>query len=217
MSDLTYTLLSDGSSDSALMPIPDWLLRANGIACAIQGQWADLRWLHRPPKGLAARLSTAVDLFPCELLFIHRDGERDPYDSRRNEIRSAVAEAFDRGHTPIHVCVIPIRMREAWLLFDEAAIRRAAGNPSGRVAVQLPPLGRCEDVPDPKGLLHHVLREASGLSARRRAQLRLGPLVRRVAEHTQDFAPLRALTAFAALERDVQEAIAVNRWDQRQP
>lgn len=215
MSDLSYTLVSDGGSDSALMPILDWLLRGNGVKCAIQGQWAELRWLPRPPTSLAARLNLAVDLFPCELLFVHRDAEAQPSAVRKNEIGRAVAEGFDDGQPPAWVSVVPVRMREAWLLFDETAIRRAAGNPSGRAALHLPSLARCEDLPDPKNLLQDILREASELNPRRRARLPIGPMMRRVAEYTRDFAPLRTLTAFTALERELREVIATNGWDRR--
>ena len=215
MSDLTYTLLSDGSSDSALMPVLDWLLRASGIACAIQGQWAELRQLPRPPTGLAKRLRVAVDLYPCDLLFVHRDAETEPYQSRENEIERAMAAAFDDQPQPACVPVIPVRMCEAWLLFDETAIRTAAGNPSGRVALKLPLLARCEDLPDPKDLLQEILREASELSPRRRAKLRISLMMRRITEYTQDFAPLRTLTAFAALERALQEVIRTNGWHRR--
>ena len=45
MDALRYTLLSDGSSDQALVPILTWLLRAQGIHGAIQPEWADLRRL----------------------------------------------------------------------------------------------------------------------------------------------------------------------------
>jgi hypothetical protein len=106
------------------MPVLDWLLRINGVVCAINGQWAELRWLRLPPTGLAARISKSVALYPCELLFIHRDAEAEPHQSREEEITRAVNEAtFDFGHRPRWVCIIPVRMREAWLLFDEPAIR----------------------------------------------------------------------------------------------
>jgi hypothetical protein len=38
------------------------------------------------------------------------------------------------------VCVVPVRMMEAWLLIDEMAIRRVAGNPNGRIPIELPVL-----------------------------------------------------------------------------
>ena len=76
MSAVTYTLLSDGSSDRALMPLLDWLLRQHMPSIAIQGSWADLRRLPRPPRSLVNRIQTSVDLFPCDLLFVHRDAPR---------------------------------------------------------------------------------------------------------------------------------------------
>ena len=54
MDALRYTLLSDGSSDQALMPILTWLLREQGVYGAIQPEWADLRRLPRPPSALFA-------------------------------------------------------------------------------------------------------------------------------------------------------------------
>jgi hypothetical protein len=122
---------------------------------------------------------------------------------------------FDVGHLPVWLCVIPVRMREAWLLFDEDAIRKAAGNPSGTVALHLPALGQCENLPDPKRVLQDLLRDASGLRTRRRARLRISPMVRRVSEYVHDFAPLRTMPAFSALERAIQEAVRRNRWDHR--
>ena len=64
MDALRYTLLSDGSSDQALMPILTWLLRAQGIHGAIQPEWADLRRLPRPPRTLSERISFSLDLYP---------------------------------------------------------------------------------------------------------------------------------------------------------
>jgi hypothetical protein len=216
LSELTYTLLTDGSSDDAVRPIVEWLLRVNGVSCAIQGVWADLRPLRRPPDGLRARVERAVELFSCELLFVHRDAETFPYGARHSEIARAVGDAaFAPGPQPAWVCVIPVRMTEAWLLCDEGAIRRAAGNPSGTMALNLPPPGQLEGLPDPKSILSDLLRQASGLGSRRRATLRIGQLRRRIADYTADFRPLRELPAFAALERDVRVAIQENRWHRR--
>src|SRR5689334_24045405 len=98
------------------MPVLSCLCKVNGIACAIQGEWADLRQMRHPPAGLTARIGKAVELYPCELLFVHRDAEGVPYDSRRNEVREAVTTAVFEGiQPPASVCVIPVRMQEAWL------------------------------------------------------------------------------------------------------
>jgi hypothetical protein len=66
-----------------------------------------------------------------------------------------------------HVPVIPIRMTEAWLLLDEAEIRRVAGAPNGKAALDLPRPRRVESIPDPKEVLRQTLARASGLSGRR--------------------------------------------------
>ncbi|MHC5830744.1 MAG: hypothetical protein ACYT04_86055, partial [Nostoc sp.] len=107
--------------------------------CAIQSNWADLRRLPKPPKKLLPRIINSLELYPCNLLFIHRDAEREPREKRITEILEALQEAVKKSVVvPPHVCVIPVRMQEAWLLFDEAALRKAAGNPSGRQPLQLP-------------------------------------------------------------------------------
>ena len=54
MSDLRYTLLADGSSDRALMPILSWLLREHLPHRAIQEEWADLGRFPRAPSTTAA-------------------------------------------------------------------------------------------------------------------------------------------------------------------
>jgi hypothetical protein len=84
-----------------------------------------------PPArlGLAERISRALALFPADLLFVHRDADRGPTATRREEIRRAVAATMANQMT---VPVVPVRMTEAWLLIDEAAIRSAAGNPRGK-------------------------------------------------------------------------------------
>lgn len=202
LQELRYTLLSDGVSDQALLPLLTWLLRQQQVNCPIQPEWADLRWLRHPPKTLANRIRTSLDLFPCDLLFVHRDAESGPREKRVTEINTALAELKQATVSAV-VCVVPVRMQEAWLLFDEPALRRAAGNPSGKQRLTLPPLGKLESLPDPKSLLHELLREASGLQGRRRKQFPASTNARRVAEFTQDFAPLRALPAFSALETDV--------------
>jgi hypothetical protein len=103
-------------------------------------------------------------------------------------------------------------MHETWLLIDEMAIRRAAGNPNGRQAIQLPQLSRLEDVADPKQLLHGLLRNCSGLHGRRLAQFPTSGRAVRIAEFISDFAPLRQLSAFAAFETRLATAIDEHGW-----
>lgn len=174
------------------MPILNWLL-VQHAAVAFAPQWADLRRLLRPPRDLRQRVIRAVELYPCDLLFVHRDAERAPRAARVAEIR-AVLEP-----TPPAVCVVPVRMQEAWLLFDEAAVREAAGKPTGRISLRLPPLRRAEAVPDPKRVLHQALIAASGLGGRKRRQFPVRERVHRLATLLQDFSPLRALPGLCSL------------------
>jgi hypothetical protein len=210
MRELRYTLVSDGSSDRALMPLLTWLLRQHlGETCAIQAAWADLARLPRRPKGLEERVRAALDLFPCDLLFVHRDAEREPFERRLEEIQTACAAL---GDAVAFVRVVPVRMQEAWLLVDEAALRRAAGNPNGRDPLELPPRKRLDQLPDPKETLHGLLRDASGLTGRRLKRFAPQARALRVAEFIEDFAPLRGLPAFAVLEAELLQVIGQRGW-----
>jgi hypothetical protein len=207
---LRFTLVSDGSSDRALLPVLRWLLTVrHRIPRAVEPRWADLRRLVTPPQGLVDRLRKSLHLYPCDLLFIHRDAEAEPQEARRTEILDAIATADVA--TPA-VCVVPIRMQEAWLLFDEAALRTAAGNPNGRSDLRLPPLHRLEALPDPKAVLHETLQLASGLRGRRLRRFRAAERAQRVTELIDDFSPLLELHAFRLLDHDVGEVLAARQW-----
>ena len=62
-------------------------------------------------------------------------------------------------------------------------------------------------------MLHELLRDASGLSGRRRRQFNAAFGVHRLAEFAVDFASLRMLSAFMALEAEVQQIVQSNHWD----
>lgn len=201
------TLISDGSSDRALLPILTWLFNQHFPDVAVDPNWVDFGSLRYPPKSLAARIQTGVDLYPCEVLFIHRDAEAQPAQERRNEINRAMTIAAQQMQLPRIVCVIPIRMQEAWLLIDEQAIRDAAGNPNGRVALPLPRVDGLESITDPKDKLYELLALASGLTGRRLSKFNPREHTSRVADFIEDFSPLRQLSAFQALEDDIQRLI----------
>ena len=213
MGELNYTLLSEGSSDQALIPVLGWLLSQCGVVMPMKAHWADLTRLRRPPVGLSERISAALDYYPCQLLFVHRDADRTPPEARRREIQRAVQESSEQlAAAPPAIAVVPVRAQEAWFLFNEGCLRSAAGNPLGRVRLNLPRITDLEAVPDPKGLLYSLLREASGLAGRRRRKLRVNVAVHRIAALAEDFSQLRALPAFAVLERDIAEIIAERGW-----
>jgi len=211
MDEIRYTLITDGPSDRALLPVLTWVLREKGDVSLVQAEWADLRRLPQPPLSLGERILSATDLFPCDLLFIHRDAEREGPESRYREIHNALQEATKLGFQAPAVCVVPVRMTEAWLLFNEPAIRLAAGNPNGKNPLNMPDLSIIEQIPDPKDVLFEILREASGLTGRRLKRFNTAECRIRITELVSDFSPLRQLTAFQRLENDISE-LKQNSW-----
>ncbi len=210
MKELRCTLLTDGPSDRALIPILEWLLRQQ-IALGVEITWADLRRLSPPPRHLAARVAQATELYPCDLLLVHRDAEAEPRERRLAEIEEAVSavEAWDRDRT---VAVVPERMTEAWLLIDEAALRSAAGDPRGTVPLAMPAVQQLERLPDPKRTLHDLISTASGLPGRRLRRFRMDQAVHRLAQGIEDYSPLRQLAAFRALEEEVGRITKAKGW-----
>ena len=208
---LQHTLISDGPTDANLIPIINWTLREAGGVPLAEGVRAEFWRLPKPPKTLADRIIKAVEMFPCRILFIHRDAEKEPASNRHKEIQHAVQEASERGCILPAVAVVPVRMLEAWLLFDEPALRRAAGNPNGASLLQLPSMTRVESRPDPKNDLQAALRTASGLSGRRLKKFNTGQALWRVVDFVSDFTPLRQLPAFRRFEESVRQ-LCVRQW-----
>lgn len=201
---ITATVLTDGSSDRALLPIIRWAFLKASIAAELQLQWAELRNLRNPPADLAGKIATAVSLYPCDILFVHRDAEGDQAITRYQEIENAINAS---GITLQHVPIVPVRMLEAWLLCEQDAIRRASGNPNGTCRLQLPRIPQREQLPNPKGALVELLRTASELSGRRLKKFDALRARALVAEYTEDFSCLRQLSSFQAFESDLTNAL----------
>ena len=225
MKELRYTVLADGATDAALQPILTFLLRVNGVNIPIQPSFADLRNLAKPPKDLAERIVAALYLNDTDLLFVHRDSERNKWQMRKNEIELALSkvrsmESAAKGKSKVEkfvivppaVCTVPVRMTEAWLFSNEAAIRVAAGNPNGKMPLVVPPLRNVEHLPDPKEVLYDILKTASGLKRRRLKQFSTSNSTKRVAELTEDFSGLRGIPAFDALEAEIKVVLQDQNW-----
>jgi hypothetical protein len=203
--ELFCSLLTDGASDAALLPILEWLMRQHASGVAINLEWVNLRHLSSPPQGLCGRIRKAVDLYPCSLLFVHRDAENQDPEVRYGEVRQAIDTLEQKGISVPHVCIVPVRMSEAWFLLDEAAIRLASGNPNGGVRLQLPDPRRIETIANPKSALHELLIQASELRGRRRKAFRPSQCIRRITDSITDYSCLRGLPSFRRLETDVQD------------
>ena len=215
MQTLNYTLVSDGTSDRALITILSWLLRSLCRSLPIQPSLADLRRLRNPPRSLVDRIARSVELYPCDLLFVHRDAEAAAFEDRLSEINTALRESLMTPRPA--VCIVPVRMSEAWLLIDEGALRHAAGNPNGRVSLDLPRVDRLEQIPDPKRILHDLLRRACGLRGRRLASFNRRLHRHRVADWISDFTPLYRLPAFQRLAADLERVVTAHGWDDSHP
>ena len=203
MTPIRYTLLTDGSSDQALIPLIDTALAecarsSRGYA----GRWADPAAFSPKPTSLSERMSAAVRAYPCDLLIVHRDAEKDSREARVAEIASAAAES---ALSPVPV--VPVRMTEAWLLFDERAIRKAAGRPNGTAPIKLP--AAPDGLPDPKKTLRELLLAAADVTGRKKKKFEksIPTRVHRVAEYLPGIAPLRALDAFQRFELDLRAAV----------
>jgi hypothetical protein len=213
MSTLRFTLVTDGPTDAVLLHPLRWLLIKNGVVRPIEPVWADLRPLPKPPTQLLDKIRSALDLYPCDLIFVHRDAEREPSENRIAEIRHSIRLVSADLFTRPHVCVVPVRMTEAWFLFDEAKIRRAAGNPAGISKLSVPPISKVESLPDPKETLRELFVLATELPQRRLKRFKFEQAVHRLAELIEDFSPLLQLQAFRQLEDELKTVIKSSKWD----
>lgn len=196
MPSISLTLVADGSSDRVLLPLIEALMDQH---CPVPfvSRFAD--GLPPDARTTSERMKAALRLYPCDLLFVHRDAESSDAPTREEEIRRGV-----EGITPPPslICVIPVRMTEAWLLTSETAIRAAVGNPNGSVDLNLPPVAKLESV-DAKEVLFRALEAAKDLGTRRTSKFRPDAYRHRVAELFQETDSLRRLPSFRHLEAQV--------------
>ncbi len=209
---LSITLLTDGPSDRALVPIVEWIVGNKISSYPFQVQMAHTSLGHS--AGLRDRIEHAALHYPCDILVIHRDAEAAKPVLREKEIRDALS-IINLNQTRA-VSVIPVRMTEAWLLFDELAVRRAAGNPIGVKPIFLSTAKKWEQEIDPKLLLLTALREASELSGRRLAKFNAHEAKNRVADLIRDFSALSKLESFCAFQVKLEDAL-VGYTDQNLP
>lgn len=210
---LDCTLLSDGSSDRALIPILAWLFGQQDVRPLPRIVRYEPGLYRAAGRSLEEKILHAIDVLPCDLLFVHRDSEAQEPETRVGEIQSALENLRKRGvQAPPRIMVIPVRMSEAWLLFNEGAIRRAAGCPRGTTRLDLPRLRDCEQLADPKEKLHALLRLATEKQGRHLKKFNVDAAVHRLAELIEDYSPLRQLPAFQRLECGLRNVLGETFW-----
>jgi hypothetical protein len=156
--------VSEGTSDLPLADIIESLFFNLGVAVHLSKPDFSLLTI---PKDVRSRVDAGLKLVdrPVDVIVVHRDADNAGHHARQQEIRNAVRSV---GGTAALVPLIPVRMTEAWLLLDETAIRYVAGNPRGRMDLELPKVHEVETVADPKHRLRACLLKAADVSGRRR-------------------------------------------------
>ena len=141
-----------------------------------------------------------------DVLFIHRDADRASADARYREITVAVQQAECDGHW---VGIVPVRMTESWLFLDEVAIRRAAGNPNGRIELDLPSPAEAERMADPKSALRSAIIVGAEVQGRRRRALtkRLPAIRDQLLENLPVGGPLEQLHSWTRFRDDTVAAL----------
>ena len=202
----SYTLSSEGSTDQMLVPVINWVIEANS-SCPYEGTWASPSVYENRGKDVETRIAEASRMFPCDILFVHRDVDASSFEARRREIIGAA----ELVRPPcLVVPIVPERMSEAWFLFDEDAIRNAADNPRGRRKLPLVSHSVAQRRANPKAILEDALVTAADVSGRRLEQFRqtLSGRKELVARSIENYAPLRNQASFRVFEADVRAAIS---------
>jgi hypothetical protein len=186
---ITFCVVADGGTDRLLVPIIQW---------AIHHLDPDVEILEPEFRKRMGSVSEFFERHTPEthLIFMHRDAENRPMAERRSEILRV-------NHSRV-VPVVPVRMSEAWLLFDGVAIARAADRPSSTVDV--PKIHELEGIADPKSRLEGLIIEAAGSPRGRRLKVLKQSLVDRrvsVASLIADYQPLESLSAFRQFQQDL--------------
>lgn len=156
---------------------------------------------------LVDKVRNGLNLAPdYDILFVHLDADNARPDARYREIDQAVQLSQFGGPW---VRIVPVRMTEAWLLLDEAAIRRAVQKPDGRAPLFLPSANEVERRADPRSILNDALRDASETRGRRRERLeaKLSTLRDNMLEALPVGGPLELLPSWTRFRDETQAAL----------
>lgn len=209
-------LLADGPSDEPLGRHVALIAQRHGLNLDVVVP--DLRRLDPSPgRRVADRLESILKIDDdFALVIVHRDAEAQDPQARYDEVEHGVAAI--RADLPA-LPIVPVRMTEAWLLVDEAAIRRVAGRPQSAVPLGLPPVADAESVADPKELLQEALSRASGATGRRLRRFKrdFPRQRRRLLEQVDHAGAVARLCAWQELEDRTRAVINALRDEEHRP
>jgi len=146
-------------------------------------------------------------------LLVHADADHATRDRALNErylpgFRRV--QASPQGACSTLVPLIPIHMVEAWMLADMDALRDVIGTTADAQQLGLPPtIHQIEDNPDPKALLHQVIRNASAGQTRRR-RVKASEVVEPLAQRVR-LDRLGTLAAYQQFRGDLLQALIAER------
>ncbi len=187
---LTYAVVADSGTDRLLVPIIEWAIHR------LDPQVEILEPEFSKRHGPVGEFLDSYDPSTM-LIFCHRDSENQTVDQRMREFSPITRRDV--------VPVIPVRMSEAWILFDGAAISQAAGL-SGN-GVTTPRISDLENLSDPKQHLDELLLTAAGNPSGRRGRNFKRSIIERrvsVASLISDYSPLEGLPAFHCFQRHLR-------------
>ena len=207
-----FLRLCEGRSDRAFVPHLERLLVSCGASAAV-GSAIPLAAVRDPGGRRGSVLERKIMVVlsiesEFDLLFVHRDADAAGHEARAREINEATNTAeLNVDYVPI----VPVRTTEAWVLLDEGAIRRVAGNPRGNEPLHLPRPARIEDLPAPKETLENALIAASGFRGNRlrKFRRRFGRQRQILLEQLPTGGALLQVPAWRRLENAVSELVSL--------
>lgn len=191
MRDWQCCLLREGSSDNALAGLLERLLTSMTADATSVSARPDLRGSVSEKVSQLRQEGAGV----YDLVFIHRDSDRDGHQARVSEVRSLPGDDL--------VPVVPVRMTEAWALAhlcDEPEVRKWLARDQG-----IGP-GRLEALSDPKTVLRRLLsrHEKNGrLLGIQEFSVRRGQVIRSI----DIGGGVTRLSAWQALVSELEDAI----------
>ena len=207
---MELALISEGTSDKVLIEPLRWL--CNDIYSGQVYEFEPIVFSGLPRKpSLSEKIQIVLNQNRHQMVLIHRDQDNSRRSNRLREIEEAEKIARANVSAPgesVCVAVIPVRMTETWLLIDEAALKKAAGFPANKSALDLPKPNRLEGIANPKEKLYELIKDASGLSGRRLKKVRPAQTMHSLAATIKDYSPLDHLSAFQVLRTDIEKAFS---------
>lgn len=168
---ISFILTGEGTSDLRLVEHIESILIEEGFS-EVSGEAPDLG-MFRPPVGrtVEEKLTALLKHYPnVDVIFVHRDADKVGVHVREQEIMTATQNVVDVARV---IPIIPVTMLETWLLVDQEAIKRVAGNTNYKGSLDgIPAIRQLENHRDTKQLLLNALCEASQTQGARRIKFR---------------------------------------------